>query len=392
MNHTHLRVGPHRFCRTHRIHGSFLRLLLLWAAVFAVFGTPYAQAQETPATAVARIALLPETRQAVGTVRPRTETRIEAQITARILEIRAQSGSRVHRGDVLVVLDTRELEARSGQAQQDISSAAASTRQARQALAAAEAEFVKAEAHYRRIRTLHETGTVARSEMDQAEAAYAQAEAEVRRARDGVSGAQSAEARAGKMREQAQIALEYGEIRALDDGEVVRREAEPGDLAFPGKPLLVLQTGGSLRLEAQVREGLIGRVRPGTPLSVVIGSLSDVPLTGTVEEVIPAADPLSRTFEVRVGLPAVPDLYPGMFGRLLIPVGETETVLVPAAAVSRVGQLETVRVRDGERETPVYVKTGRTYPAGQSGTYDEVEILSGLRGGETVVLEAGYAR
>jgi len=343
-------------------------------------------AQAGPQTAVARVATVTETQQAVGTIRPRTETRIEAQITARILEMRVRTGNRVKKGEVLVILDTRELESRRQQAQQAISSANAATQQARQAKASAQAAFTKVEAQYKRIRALYDTNAVAKSEMDQAEAAYAQAEANLRQASEGISGAMAAESRSRNMLEEAGIALDYGIIRAIDDGEVVRREAEPGDLAFPGKPLLVLQTGGSLRLEAQVREGLIRQVRIGTRLQVAIG---DITLEGVVEEVVPAADPLSRTFEVRIGLPAetgaYATFYPGMFGRAFIPVGERKTVLVPARAVTRVGQLESVTILKGDEATSVYVKTGLRHG-------DEVEVLSGLNGGETLMLELGNAQ
>lgn len=346
-------------------------------------------AQAGPETAVAHVATVTETQQAVGTIRPRTETRIEAQITARILEMRVRTGNKVKKGEVLVILDTRELESRRQQAQQAISSANAATQQSRQAKAAAQAAFTKVEAQYKRIRALFDTNAVAKSEMDQAEAAYAQAEADLKQATEGVSGAMAAEGRSRNMLEEAGIALDYGIIRALDDGEVVRREAEPGDLAFPGKTLLVLQTGGSLRLEAQVREGLIRQVRTGTRLQVAISALGDASLEGIVEEVVPAADPLSRTFEVRIGLPAdtgaYATLYPGMFGRAFIPVGERKTVLVPAQAVTRVGQLESVRILKGDEATSVYIKTGLRHG-------DEVEVLSGLNGGETLMLERGNAQ
>ncbi len=365
----------------------YLSICLCLLYSFLHSGT--ASAQEIGETTTVRQAVVKEIRQAVGTVRPRTETRIESQITARILEMRIHPGAHVRRGDVLVVLDTRELASRRDQARQAIATATAATRQAQQEEAAARAEFTKAESHYRRIHALFASGTVAKSELDQAEAAYARAEADLYRAADGISGASASENRASTMLEEAQIAMDYGIIHALDDGEVVRREAEPGDLAIPGKALAILQTGSSLRLEAQVPEGLIQKIRPGSYLPVTISALPGLTLNGTVEEVVPAADPQSRTVEVRVGLPSVSglylDLYPGMFGRLLVPVGERTTLLAPSRAISRVGQLETVRVLHDGVPMPVYVKTGKVHG-------DDVEILSGLRGGETILLEAAHVR
>lgn len=87
---------------------------------------------------------------------------------------------------------------------------------------------------------------------------------------------------------------------------------------------------------------------------------------------------------MKVGLPALPGVYPGMFGRLLAPAGERQAVLVPASALRRVGQLETVAVREAGGWRSVYVKAG----AARDG---KVEILAGLFGNETVGLAAAPA-
>ncbi|MCK9240459.1 MAG: HlyD family efflux transporter periplasmic adaptor subunit [Desulfocurvus sp.] len=317
----------------------------------------------------------------MGTIRPRTETSIEAQVTARIVEVRVREGDFVKRGEVLVVLDDREHAARADSAAQARASAQAGLEQARQGVSEAKAAFDTAAAQYKRIKTLFAGRAVAQSEMDQAEAAYLQAEARLSQAREAVAGAQAALGRAAKQYEEADIARGYTVIRAPEDMEVARRTAEPGDLAVPGRALLVVQTAGSLRLEAFVREGLVARVRPGTELPVAVGALERT-VPGVVEEVVPAADPTTRTFLVKVGLPDLPGGYPGMFGRLLVPAGRRPAVLLDARAVVRTGQLETVRVRDGDAWRTVLV---RTVPAGGG----EVEVLAGLEGGQTVALPGG---
>ena len=97
---------------------------------------------------------------------------------------------------------------------------------------------------------------------------------------------------------------------------------------------------------------------------------------------MPSADPATRTFLVKVGLPDLPGAYPGMFGRLLVPAGTRRAVLVPASAVRRVGQMETVAVHEDGGWRSVFVKTGK-----ESGGL--IEVLSGLRGGETVAVAPG---
>jgi len=157
------------------------------------------------------------------------------------------------------------------------------------------------------------------------------------------------------------------------------RLAEPGDMASPGKSLLVLQTRGSHRLEALIHEGLIQRVTLGTQLKVFIGAI-DRPLVGTVEEVAPSADPSTRTFLVKVGLPPEKDIHPGMFGRLWVPSGGRRVVVIPRAAITRVGQLETVTIKLNKDWQQIFVKTGREIG-------ENVEVLSGLDGNETLALE-----
>lgn len=335
-------------------------------------------APDPVAEARAELVAAPEVVEAVGTVRPRTEVQVEAQVTGKVLKVNVRAGDKVSRGDELVVLEDREYRTRLERAGQGRQSAAAQREQARQAVAAAKAGLNEAEAQYRRIETLHAEKAVTARELEQAEARYLQARAALAQAQDGLAAAEAGVGQAGKAAEEAQISLDYATVRAPEAGEVARRMVEPGDVAAPGKPLLLLQTAGSLRLEAFVRESLIGAARVGAELPVAIGAAGEQ-VTGVVEEVVPSADPATRTFLVKVGLPALPGVYPGMFGRLLVPAGQRQAVLVPAGAVRRVGQLETVAVRGQDGWRSVYVKTG----AARGGT---IEILSGLAGNETVGL------
>lgn len=332
---------------------------------------------DPPASARAEVAVIPEVVEAVGTVRPRTEIRVEAQVMGKVLKVNVSAGDKVARGDVLVVLEDREYRTRMERAAQGRESVAAQREQSRQAVAGARAGLAEAEAQYRRVQALFAEKAVTSRELEQAEARYLQARSAQAQAQDGLGAAEASARQAAKAVEEAQIGLDYATIRAPEAGEVARRMVEPGDLAGPGKPLLLLQAVGSLRLEAFVRESLIQRVRPGAELPVVIGE--GEPVAGVVEEVAPLADPATRTFLVKVGLPVLPGVHPGMFGRLLAPAGERQAVLVPRAALRRVGQLESVLVREDNAWRSVYVKAGQVRDG-------RVEILAGLSGNETVGL------
>ncbi|NDV23238.1 efflux RND transporter periplasmic adaptor subunit [Desulfovibrio sp. JC022] len=327
-------------------------------------------------TAVAEFGIVPVVYEAVGTVRPETEASIESQVTGKVLRVLVRSGQKVRKGDKLIVLDSREFKTRLESARQGLKSAEAAERQAREAINAAKAESDTATATWKRMKKLFADKVATRDEIDRVEAAYLKAKAGLAQAEDGLDAASAGVRQARRGVEAAGIGLGYTTIAAPADGEVAKRMVEPGDLAFPGKPLMLIQTGGALRLEALVREGVIGQVRIGQKLAVDIQALGER-AEAVVEEVVPSADPLTRTFLVKAGLDPLPGLYPGMFGRLLIPVGKREVVLIPSKAVSRVGQLETVLVQSGEVWEPVYVRSGAS-----SGS--KVEILSGLSGNEIV--------
>jgi len=320
--------------------------------------------------------VITEVYEAVGTVRPRTETRIEAQVTAQVVDVKVRPGNKVEKGQLLIRLDNRKLTSRLDQARQGLNSANAGKKQAQQAVAAAQAAFDQASSAYRRTEKYYQANAATKQDMEQAEAAYRQAEAGLARSKESTTAAVARTRQAQEVIREATIALGYTEILAPESGEVLRRMVEPGDLALPGKPLLFLQTEGTHRLEAEVREGLIDQVRMGDRLAVEIRAVGAV-VDGTVEEIVPYADPQSRTFLVKVGLPPITGIYPGMFGKLRVPVGRRAAITVPAGAVRQVGQLELIRVKDGERWTERYIKTGRRFDG-------SIEVLTGLDGGETI--------
>jgi multidrug efflux pump subunit AcrA (membrane-fusion protein) len=276
-----------------------------------------------PRTATAERGVVPVVEEAVGTVRSLREVIVAAQVTARVTTVGAKVGDRVTAGSPLVVLENSDFVAR----------------------------FSHAKAQYDRVKGFLARQAATTEQMEAAEAEYSQ----------------------------AKVAMDHTRILAPVDGVVAERHVEPGDLAVPGRPLLIVLDPNALRLEAQVREGLIARIVPGGTLDVAVPA-ADTTLRGTVAEILPSADARSRTFEVRINLTAVPGVYPGMFGRLRLPVGEREVVRVPAAAVERIGQLETVLLQGDGSWSRRLITTGGTFPDGT------VEVLSGLAGGETIGL------
>src|SRR5690606_18193574 len=155
--------------------------------------------------------------------------------------------------------------------------------------------------------------------------------------------------------------------------------AEPGDTAVPGRPLLRIYDPELLRVEAPVRESLAVGLRVGQTLAVEVPALGEV-VNGTIDEIVPFAEPGARTLLVKVVLPTRdPRLFAGLYARIAVPAGEWRRVLVPADAVARVGQLAFVTV---VTEADVLERRFVTLGPAANG---EVEIASGLAPGERVL-------
>jgi len=314
-------------------------------------GTPGDRVPEDAATARVEARTTPVVEWASGTVASAHETTISSKILARIAAIPVTAGSVVRTGDVLVRLDARELEARA--------------EEAREALRAARARLELARSERERVEKLVAGGAASRQQLDRARSAWQVAAADV----------QAAEQR---LRD-AEVGLSHAVITSPGPGRVIDRLAEPGDTAAPGTPLLRLYDPGALRLRAPVRESLAVDLAPGQRLRVDVDAL-DASFEGTIDEIVPFAEPGSRTLLVKIRLPADPRLYAGMFGRAEVPAGETLRLLAPADAISRVGQLEFATVVDaqgrGER---------RLVTTGTRVSEDTLEVLSGLAAGERVL-------
>lgn len=290
--------------------------------------------------------------EALGTLKAESRTVVSAKVLATINEITVTAGSQVEAGDVLIRLQNDDLQAR--------------LRQNEQALTAATANRVNAESDQKRNEKLFEENAVSRALLDDASRRAQVALAEESRAQQAV--------------EEAKVMLAYTTIVATKSGRVVDRLAEPGDTASPGVPLLVLYDATSMRLEAPVSEKMAVTLRVGDSLKVYMDALTRE-FDTTVDEIVPQADALSRTFLVKTSLPNSDDLYEGMFGRLRIPAGKRRHLCLATSAVQEMGQLEFVDVvLEGGMLERRFIKTGRLGMPGR------VEVLSGLRAGERVVL------
>ena len=337
-----------------------------------------------PASASARLVnaerrQIPEYHYAAGTVKAREKAALSAQLSARVVRVLVQPGARVAAGDLLIELDRRDLAARLQQVRAAALRFDADRQRAGAAVTGARAGLTEARAHYQRTQSYFKQEAATRQQLEQAESRYRQAEAGVRQAKDAVAAAEAGLEQARQAVTEAEVAFGYGLIHAPQAGQVVERLVDPGDLAAPGRPLITLQQSESLRFEAAVPESLIAHTQPGAQLMVRIEA-AGLDLEAPIEELVPAADPASRSFLVKLAVSSRPGLYPGMFGRLRIELGERPAVLVPAAAIRRIGQLELVTLEENGRRLRLHVKTGAVHDG-------LIEVLSGLDGSERLVVE-----
>jgi len=284
-----------------------------------------------------------------ATVSARSVAQIAPKIPARIVSITVQSGDALRAGQVVAMLDPTELRSRLDQA--------------RAGLAAAQAEATRTASELRRTQNLFTKEAATQQSLEAAQAAARSAEAQTAQAKAAIATAESL--------------LAETTLHAPFDGTVVRRNLEPGDMAQPGVPVITVQTNQKLRLEAAIPEDCARAISLGQSLKAQIAGQAR---TVKIEEIAPAADPQTRTVLVKAGLEG--QAQPGAFAWIEQACGQRSVLLVPAAAVSRSGQLESVRLLDQGEAKLRHVRTGKA----RDGL---VEVLSGLKAGDVVLLGGG---
>ena len=320
-----------------------------------------------------------DTYQASGSVRARYNVVIAAKISANILEVRVQTGDHVAAGHTLIVLDRRDLEANLRRSEAACAEAESALDETESAIRAARANFELARVTHKRFEDLLARASVSQQELDESEARLRSAEATVematsKRRQIGARRSQT-EAEIAAVR----VALDYATLTAPFAALVTERKADPGSLATPGAPLLTLEREGNPRLEVSIDESCLTLVRVGESVAVEIEGLNRT-ITGRVAEVVPSVDSATRTFTVKVDLPALPGLRSGMFGRAGFAAGKRTALLISQSAVLERGQIRSVYVVDGDTARLRFVTLGDERD-------NQRQILSGLTVGERIIVE-----
>lgn len=277
--------------------------------------------------------------EVTGQVAPIFQATLSSRIQGTIDRLLVRDGTRVSKGQLLIQLDSRDLQAE---------------------LARMNAEVDNAKAHLDRMSQLYTQDAVSKQEMENATRGYRVAEAS---------------------RKSVEAQLSYTTVRAPFDGVITEKHVEAGELASPGQPLLKLEDPWRLRLEATVAEGDLKALSRGDQIPVLIDAFGTQALIGTLTHVLPAGDPRTHTFMVKLELPKTAGLKAGMFGRFPLDKGMTQTILVPSIAVVERGELTSLFAVGEDRIARLrWVKVGRRFEK-------QVEILSGLNEGERILTD-----
>ena len=264
------------------------------------------------------------------------QTTVGAQIAGRVIEVKADAGQSVAKGEVLMRIDAREAE---------------------EAARAANAQYANARLNYERTKSLVAQKFMSAAALDKAKADYDAATAN---------------------RAAASASESHATIVAPLTGVVARRHAELGDMATPGKPLFTIYEPGGLRVTASIPQYRLNQMRSVKTARIEFPELGKW-VDATTVTLLPTADTATHVSQVRVSLPPVPEATPGMFARVHFVIGQAEKLTVPVSAVVRRGEVAAVYVLGADGRLSLrQLRLGDAVGAG------EIEVLAGLAAGNKV--------
>lgn len=288
-----------------------------------------------------------------GEVKPRHETRLAFRVPGQLLERRVEIGSVVTAGQVLALLDNKDLRL--------------SETGARARLAQAESQALLAEADFKRFAGLRAKNFISQAEFERREAQYTQA-------REEAAAAQAAA-------EQSMNQTGYGALVAPHAGVITAVEAETGQVVSSGQTIARLARLDETEIAFSVPEHLLDAVKKSNRFEIGLWSRPDAMYAGTLRELSPIADAASRTYPARLSVRNRDSgLAYGMSAEVRVSTRPAATVSVPLTALIRGRENASVWLAEGE---PLTVRRVTVMPGAVEG--DKVQVLAGLAAGQVVV-------
>lgn len=305
-------------------------------------------------TAVAQFNSVPQSYQFTGSVQGEQRINLSTKIMGRITELPYDLGDYVSKGEVLLRIKNDNIRAQRNQVEAN--------------LAQAQTTLKNTRTNYKRIKALYEDSSATQKELDDITTHFEVAKAQVK-------------ALKSKLAEIKDM-MDYSIIESPIDGYIVQKNVSQGDLASPGRPLLVLEEVNHLKILVSVPSSQIGLFSKGDSLNISIDA-ADANFKGIVKSVNPSADAMSRQFEVKVAIPedvaSQQEVKPGMFARLSLEKGDESVISVPETALVEHGQLTGIYTLGASQKVLLrWVRTGRKIGS-------DVVILSGLSEGDRYI-------
>lgn len=294
---------------------------------------------------------------ASGRIEAKNSANLSTRMMGFVQNLDVKVGDQVKKGQLLVSINNTDLLAKKAQVEASIIQA--------------KAGFENAKKDYERFQKLFEQGSASQKELDDMTTRYEMAKA----------GLEAAE----QMKVEVLAQFAYANIKAPFDGVVTNTFIKQGDMANPGMPLVTVESPNVLEVTAMVSESDIDAIEEGTEAKILVKSL-DQRVAGKVTEVSLSAKNTGGQYLVKVALTETnKDVLPGMFVNVEFPTAKTKEnsmVMIPNSALVRQGQLTGIYTIGTENTAILrWLRVGKSYG-------NEVEVLSGLSGGESYIVSA----
>lgn len=342
-----------------KVIGIILVLLLLLVIYRIATANNQEKAEEkmqvSVKASVTKVSDINVTTPLAGTIKAEDEANVVAMLQSNVSNVYVSVGDYVSKGTVLFTQDTSTL-------QGNIGSASAAISMAQESLASAKT-------NYERMAVMYNEGGVSQQQYEAAETQYKTAQASLAQAQSGMSSASAA--------------VSNGTARAPISGYVTAVNVVAG--AYPsGTPAVSIANTGTLKLDTNISEYLVSKIKVGDTVNVVVRSYSDEPFAGIIKTIAPAPS-AGLTYPIEISLAGAPaEIKAGMFAEVnLISDSKKNVLCVPSdAVIIKNSQTKVVVLKDNVPEY-VDVETGL-----DNGEF--VEIISGLKEGTTVVTEGQH--
>lgn len=315
--------------------------------------------------------------KADGNVVGENNAKVSTKWMGRILNIHVKEGDFVKAGQLLATIDNREVIQQKNEALAGFEELSKAREEALAARKAALENYEFAKRTYERFKNLYNENAISKQQLEEIETKMVAAKSMVEQVDAKLAQIDAKEKQVKAKIAQVDIAAGYGEVRAPFDGYVVKKMMDEGDMAAPGMPLFII-ADKKLQFVVNLDESLLNKVNLGDEYEVEI---VDKKVRGKVIEKNSNINPMNRTFSIKLDIPTDVYLTSGMYGKLYIPVGKVQKIIVPKTAIFKWGQLTAVYTVDDKGFIRLnYVKTGQDYG-------DRVEITAGLQPGMKIILK-----